>query len=291
MLGVLVGLLCATTWATGSILIRDLSRRLDPFTLNAPRSLVGGLSMLVLALATGRGDGYASITWQRAALLLASVWVGGGIGDILYVRSIVQIGVSRAFPIASIYPAFTLLLGMVFLQDRVGADTVVGLVLVLVGVILVGRPSAPTRAEPQPSAEKWGVVLALLAGLCWAASAVLIAPGASGLDSIMVASFRVPALSLVLWGVVAARGTASQLRALSRREWVILIVGGFIGWGLGSMLFVLSVALLGPTRSAVLTSTAPLFALPLSVIFLRERVTWAMAAGTVLTVVGVVLVA
>ena len=54
MTGVLVGLLCAAAWAVGSITLKNLSRKLDPFTLNASRSLVAGLAMLVATLATGR---------------------------------------------------------------------------------------------------------------------------------------------------------------------------------------------------------------------------------------------
>ena len=103
MIGVVVGLLCATTWACGSILIRDLSRKLDPFTLNAPRALVGGLTMLAVALATGRTQ-YSSVNMEQLFFLLASVGVGGGIGDTFYVRSLTRIGVSRAFPVASTYP-------------------------------------------------------------------------------------------------------------------------------------------------------------------------------------------
>mgnify|MGYP005842837023 CR=1 FL=1 len=288
--GVLVGLLCATTWAVGSVLIRDLAKKLDPFTLNAPRSLVGGLSMLLLTLITGRSADYGLLTADRLFYLLASVWVGGGIGDTLYVRSMTHIGVSRAFPIASIYPSFTLLMSLFFLQEQIDLGIIAGLLLVVLGVILVGRRTPSVASETSTAGKPWGVLFALLAAICWGTSAVLIAPGARGLDSIMVASIRVPALSLLLWGVVAARRTAPKLRTLSRKEWLILVIGGFVGWGLGSMLFVLSIMLLGPTRSAILTSTSPLFALPLSVVFLKERVTWLTVIGTLLAVVGVILV-
>jgi drug/metabolite transporter (DMT)-like permease len=118
-----------------------------------------------------------------------------------------------------------------------------------------------------------------------------LGPGMEGLDSIMVASFRTPALALVLFGIVAMRGTFPKLKALTRRDWVILVVGGIIGWGLGSMLFLLSVQLVGPTRAAILTSTAPLFALPMSVIFLKEEVNRMVLVGTAITVLGVILVA
>jgi len=65
MIGVLVGLLCATTWASASVMMKELSKKLDPFTLNAVRALAGGVSMLLLALVTGKATGYQALTLER----------------------------------------------------------------------------------------------------------------------------------------------------------------------------------------------------------------------------------
>jgi drug/metabolite transporter (DMT)-like permease len=289
MIGVFVGLLCALTWAVGSIMMRDLSRKLDPITLNAPRTLVGGVVMLGLVFATGRQTGYAAITPLQLFFMLGSMAVGGGIGDALYVTSLSRIGVARAFPIASIYPALTLILGLLFLNEIVSVGIVAGLVLVLVGVVLISRVTS-VPVEPGQQAPAQGVSYALGAAALWAVSMLMIAPGIRGHDSVLVASVRVPALSLVLWAIVAARGTWGRLLALSRRDWVILLVGGLIGWGLGSMLFVLTVSLVGPTQAAILTSTSPMFALPLSALLLRERLHARVLVGTALTICGVILV-
>jgi transporter family protein len=290
-LGVLIGLLCALTWAIGSIMMKELSQKLDPFTLNAPRSLIAGLFVLAITFATGRNAGYSTVTPDRLLFLLGSMAVGGGLGDAFYVSSMARLGVSRAFPIASSYPALTLLFAGLFLREHVQWLTVGGLALVLGGIFLISRQVS--KSGPSQTASKaWpGIPFALLASLCWAISMLLVAPGIQGLDAIMVASFRTPALALMMWGIVAARRTWPKLVALSRREWVILLVGGLIGWGLGSVLFLLSVSLLGATRAAILTSTSPLFALPFSVIVLREKVTVPIICGTLLTVTGVALVA
>ena len=285
-----VGLLCAITWATSSIMLRDLSRKLDPFTLNAPRTLVGGVSMLILALASGRTTGYQTVTPDKLLFMLASVGIGGGIGDVCYLLSLARIGASRAFPIASVYPSFTLILALLFLNERVTTLVATGLVLVVIGVALVGRPQRGRGLVPPEPERFGGVGYALGAAVCWGGSMVLLAKGVEGLDSIMVSSIRVPALSLLLWAVVACRRTWPKLATLTRKEWVLVILGGLIGWGLGSLLFVLSVALAGPTRAAILTSTSPLFALPMSVVFLKERATPHVLVGTALTVAGVVLV-
>lgn len=290
-MGVFVGLVCALTWALGAISLRDLAKKLDPFTLNAPRTLVAGVVMLLVTVATGRSAGYANVTADRLALLLASVMVGGGIGDSCYVVSLARIGVSRAFPIASTYPALTLVFAVLFLHESISVGTVVGLILVLGGILLVGRAPANANGAVTQTPRQWGVELAMLASLCWAISNVLVAPGIRGLDPIMVASIRTPALSLALFAIAAARGTLHKLLRLSTKEWGVLIVGGLIGWGLGSALYLQTVAMVGAGRAAILTATSPLMVLPLSVLFLRERFTLPVLAGTALTVVGIILVA
>jgi len=290
MVGVLVGLLCALTWAVSSVLMKDLARKLDPFTLNAPRSLIGGLSMFLLTLAMGKTAAYQALTPEKIFFLLASICIGGGIGDTFYIYSLARIGVSQAFPLASTYPALTLLFGMFFLHEEVSLGIVGGLVLVLGGIWLISRPPASRAQDAARVIKGSGVALALVASFCWAVSMSLLGAGMKGLDPIMVASVRAPALSLVLWGIVALRRSASTLAKLSRHEWVILIAGALIGWGLGSVLFLTTVVLCGPTRAAILTSTSPLFALPLSVLFLKERVSRTILAGTALTVVGIILV-
>jgi len=290
-MGVIVGLLCALSWALGSILCKDLSKKLDPVTLNAPRALVGGVAMLILTLVTGRTATYSQVTTTKFLFLIGSVLLGGGIGDSLYVASMPRIGVSKAFPIASIYPAITFALGLAFLHESVTFAIAGGLVLVLVGVMLLGRPSSSAVARPSAQGDRAGIAMAMLAAVFWAVSGIIVAPGMEGLDPIAVASFRTPVLAFVLISIVIARGTWRQLIKLSKKEWLIIIVGGFVGWGLGSVLFLLSINMLGATRTAILTSTGPLFALPMSVGFLGEKVNRNTIAGTALTVAGVILVA
>lgn len=294
MMGVLVGLLCAASWAAGSVMMRDLTAKLDPFTLNAPRTLVGGLAIWLFALLAGRPLDYGTLSFEQLFFLLGSMLVGGGLGDTAYVAAIARIGVSRAFPISSVYPAITLVFGLLFLREQVTWAVALGLVLAVGGVILIGRPAPGTApATPVSAAGKGatsGVGYALAAALCWAVSTVMMAPGVRGLDPIMVATLRVPALSLAFWAVVALRRTWPQFRALTRRDWWLVVCGGVVGWGLGSVLFVLSVQLLGAARSAILTSTSPLFALPMSALFLHERIHRGVLLGTVMAVAGVALI-
>ena len=67
-------------------------------------------------------------------------------------------------------------------------------------------------------------------------------------------------------------------------------MAGVIGTGFGSLMYVYAVVHAGAARTAVLSATSPLLALPLSMIFLGERFTTRIGAGTALCVAGIVLV-
>jgi len=272
--------------------MRDLSRKLDPFTLNAPRTLVAAIALLVVSAGTGRMPALRGISPHALFLMVTSMAVGGGIGDSLYVLSMARIGVSRAYPIASVHPALTLLLAVLLLgeSETVDAALVGGMILVIAGVILVSRPPDGEQGAVTAATHRQGVTFSLLAALCWAAASVMLSPATQGADALLVTTVRLVALTVILWAVVGARRTAGTLRGLTRREWVTMIAGGLVGWALGSLLFVMAIAELGAARAAILTSTSPLFALPMTALLMDERPSRAVLVGTAVTVAGVALV-
>lgn len=71
----------------------------------------------------------------------------------------------------------------------------------------------------------------------------------------------------------------------------VLTIAGVVGTGVGSLLFIYAVQEAGAGKTAVLSSISPLFALPLSVLFLGEKITRWLLLGTALAVVGIILLA
>ena len=288
MSGVVIALLCALSWAIGSVSMRNLSTKVDPFTLNAPRTLVGAISMIVAMYATGSQSGIADVTLTKYAYMVIALLVGAGIGDSLYVGSMSRIGVSLSFPISSTYPIITLMLSFFFLQESLSITIIAGLVLALVGLLLICRRDKSQQENAVP--QKTGILMSFGAAILWAISAIILKPGIEGIDAVVVSAIRMPVLSLFFWLVSIISGKVGTLWKLSLREWLTIVFGGLIGWGAGSILFVQAVAMLGPTRAAIITSTSPLFALPMSILLLGEKPCRTVWIGTALTVAGIALV-
>jgi drug/metabolite transporter (DMT)-like permease len=93
--------------------------------------------------------------------------------------------------------------------------------------------------------------------------------------------FLLPALTL-RWD--------SEPRRLEFGSVASVVVAGILAVGIGSLFYIAAVEEAGAGRTAILTSTMPLFNLPLAVLFLRERVTPHLVLGTVTCVAGIWLI-
>lgn len=293
ILGILLALAQALTWSGTSILLRSLSTKLDAFLVNGLRAGIGLLVIIPLMLLTGTVSDYQKLTALQVTYLVGSVVIGGVFGDVLYVTSLKLIGVSRAFPITNTYPLFTVLFSIWLLGEQVGWTLWIGMVLVLFGVYLVARPRGQvvSSAPPLPPGQLLkGALLAIGTALLWGFAAVILALGLRGIYGISANTFRVPVVMLLSLLAAARRGKLGELRQIKGRTLVQLFFAGILGWGVGSSLYVTAVQLAGPSKTSIVSATAPLFAVPLSSIFLRERPTRHTLLGTLLSVAGIILV-
>jgi drug/metabolite transporter (DMT)-like permease len=89
--------------------------------------------------------------------------------------------------------------------------------------------------------------------------------------------------------IVAARAGGLPARAELRRNSVLVVAGTGILNVLATVLFLEGIIAAGAARTTVITATAPIFAVPISIFVLHERATWQLITGTLCTVAGVVL--
>ncbi len=295
MVGETAALGSALLWAVSSILMGSLTGRMPAVVISALRALFGAAFLLAVAallLVSGaaRAPGPAA-----AASLAGSGVLGLGLGDTAYIRSLRHIGVSRAFPVSmAAYPLLTFVLAVALIGEEVTLPVAMGAALVIAGVILVvlggrlpGSEGRPARARR----EVWlGTALVLTAALLWAFASVWLRAAADGVQPAVAQAIRLPVAAVVTAGLARGAGHALWSPRYGWRGLMALLLTGVVGTGAGSMLFVLAVQRAGAAKTAVLSSTAPLFALPLAALLLGERLTGRVVLGTVLSIAGVWLV-
>jgi drug/metabolite transporter (DMT)-like permease len=288
-LGEIAGLVSACAWGATGIVIRAYLGEVPAVVVNALRNSASAAVFIVLWLGFSNR---APIPPSAAGLLVASMIVGLVVGDSLYFEALKRIGVARAMPISMGYPVLTSLLAALLLGERLTMVSVIGMLATLAGVYLVAMPAAGVaRAlnNLQPVSGYWlGVTLAAVAAVCWSFSAIAVKPALGMTDVVTASVIRSGLASVVLWSVTLRRGTVPLATWFHGRSLKAIVAVGLFGVA-STSLFLECIALAGAGTAAVLSATSPIFAVPVSIAFLHERGNWRVGGGTLLSVIGVVL--
>jgi len=303
--GEVIALLSALLWAFASVLMGWGTKRLHVIPLNLIRCSVSTAFFWSLLPFFGGLKAVAAIPAGQWLWLFLSVVMLLIVGDLFYFRSLDMVGVSWAMPVASINPLWAVLLAALFIDEPLSWGLLAGTLLVIAGLVLVSR-STNNDGVVAGRRQRIGLLLALLTSVAWAVGQVILKPAAAGLDSAVVNGVRQPMAALMMLGLgltrdqwpsghqhaaQVTRGTRQDLRKLDWRSWLTIVVASLVGTGVGSLLFVQAIQMIGAGRTAVLTSTAPLMAIPLAVLWLHERPNRRTLIGALLATAGIILVA
>lgn len=292
MSGELAAILSALAWASSSVLMTMSAKRLHVVPLNLVRSTVSLVFYLALLPFFGGFQALADYPLSHLPWLAVSVLALLVVGDTLFYKSMHLAGVSWAMPVTSINPLWAVLLAALLVGEPLTWPLAVGALLVVVGTVLVSRSTghASSGNPARGKARRAGLVMALAVSGLWAIGQVSLKPATEGVNVIVVNNLRLLLGALILLAMTMARGQWAEFRSLDRRSWAVLIIAGLLGAGLAGLFFILAIQRIGAGRTAVVTSIAPILALPFSIVWLRERPTRWTLVGTLLTVVGIALV-
>lgn len=137
-----------------------------------------------------------------------------------------------------------------------------------------------------------GSIVALLTAIAWAGDTTLLRAVAGPFDASAVAVIQIApgALVIALVLLVVRRGRVFQ-GAFTPRAGLLLGLTGAATTGLGTILLVFAIGEIGPGPVAVLFAMSTIFAMPLSAIVLKERITVWGVLGAAVAVGGVALLA
>lgn len=319
--GAAAALVSAFLWAATSTALTALSARSSAVVLSGVRLGAATICIPIVILLAGGADAFAGATPVTVLALVASGILGYAIGDTAYIRSLSLLGMQRVFPVSIAgYITLTVAGGWLFLDEPLGLMLIAGAGLIGIGITLIVLSSAekplegiPVSGPAPPALEafadlgpvvalprrvpKWasrgveGYALLVLVSFAWATATLWLAWAGNELGAVGTWAVRTPvgAAGLVVLSITTRRGPLLAMLG-DRRQMVTIVVAGVVGTAIGSLCYVFAVVEIGAARAAVLSATSPLMALPLALVFLKERTTWRIGAGTVACVAGIVLV-
>jgi drug/metabolite transporter (DMT)-like permease len=183
-------------------------------------------------------------------------------------------------------------LAAMFLGEPVIPQRVVGAFIVVSGVIMIARAE---RDETRIN-ERWnksdlerGVVVAFLVLVCWATSDVVFQFGLIGVAPAEANFYRILAASLILVPIFLFSLRRRRMYP-SRKTIVYASLTGIVALGFSLIAYSFAMKFVGATVTSLIIASGPMFTAPLSVVYLNEDVNRNVAFGTLLTIIGVLMV-
>jgi bacterial/archaeal transporter family protein len=127
---------------------------------------------------------------------------------------------------------------------------------------------------------------AAVSALAAAATAVLAKLGVSGVPSNFAVAVRTSVVLVFAWGIAFATG--EQSASLSPRALAFLIASG-VGTGVSWLAYFKALSMAPASRVAPIDKLSLALTIVLAALVLREPITWKLALGVLLMVVGALL--
>lgn len=286
--GELAALAAACLWAASSVVYTILGQRIQPLQLNIAKGIIA-IAFIFVHLIVSR-QGIPNLDPVSVQLLLLSGAIGIGLGDTAYFSALNYVGARLTLLIETLAPPVSALLALIFLDEKLSAFAWCGILLTILGIAwVITERNADSAIEIQNRNK--GIFWAVLAALTQAIGAVL-SRSALTLSSISP-------LWSTLWRLFAGVAIAvlillfsdRTLQLFSKVIWTrkavaAILLTAFASTYLGILLQQVSLKYAPAGIAQTLSSTSPLFVLPL-VAVLGDRISLRTILGVSIAIIGI----
>jgi drug/metabolite transporter (DMT)-like permease len=126
-------------WAIDNNVSRRLTLKVSPAKIAMVKSLAGGLILLAIALAMGKGDSIAAIKLDMWMLIIIMSISGFGGALLLFLEGIKRIGTVKTMSMFSMTPIFGIVIAALALGESITVFQGIATGLIIIGIILIGR--------------------------------------------------------------------------------------------------------------------------------------------------------
>lgn len=315
--GVWIAIVANLCFVSSNVIFRRSDKEASPAFINLIRTFIGVISFILFALIEGILPLIFQIPINLWLWLILSFVFGQVLGDTAYFISQKNLGTTQALAISMTFPVFTYIFSILFLNDPFELTIIFSFISILAGVMLINRGqigphplSTPITdgtlqveqlkkdhfQNSQQRAKILAIFFGLLAALGWAAGLVIIDYATNQIEGLGISNssilgnvIRFPFAFIILIGVSFSFDKTISFKK-STTTWLWLILGSIIGTSLGAYFYTEAARVAGATVMSLIASASPVFALPISYIINREKITIISFFGVCLTIFGVILI-
>jgi len=217
--------------------------------------------------------------------------IGFAIGDMLLFRAFVLLGARISMLLMAMVPVFGTLIAWLFLGELLDLKQLFAVALVIAGIVWVVMEQQ-TR-EQKGNHYLIGIMCGVGGAMGQALGLILSKKGlVDGYSALSGNMIRVFVAACVLWLITFIRGRIpATFRKLRDTKGTTTMIGGaFMGPFLGVWLSLVAVQHTYVGIASTLMAMPPIFLIPLSHWFFKEKISIGAIIGTVVAVVGVALI-
>lgn len=277
--------LTAVFWGATFIAGRHVSQDMGPFTIAFLRFVMA--SVLLLSLTWRKEGRFPRLTWRQLMLVALLGLTGVFTYNVLFFKGLHLIEASRASLIVATCPAFIVVASALFLREKLGLVQTIGIPLSVLGAAVVISQGDLRRILTGGVGP--GELCILGCVLCWAAYSLIGKAAMRRLSPLVSVSYSSAIGALALAAPAAMEGPAKNLGHASPADWASIAYLAVFGTVLGFVWFYEGVRLIGATRAGLFINFVPISAVILAALMLGEPITWSLAIGAVLVLLGVYL--
>ena len=295
----------AFLWAFSALLFTLAGKRIGPNTVNIARLAIGLVIIVIMHwFALGSIFPFETEAWRWGVLALSAI-LGLVVGDTALFFAFVMIGPRLSMLIMTAVPVFSALFAWICFGQVITGIEYIGMALTIAAIGWVvtenrgddapeSNAKESTAIMPDGRTFLLGIALSLVGVFGQTANLVVTKYAlADDYSELSATQIRILISLVALLGYVVVRGQAVEMTRKIAKDSVAFMqtsVGALIGPVLGIWLSYIAIEHTKIGVASTIMSIPPLLLIPLSAIFLDDRITMRAVVGTMVALIGVTII-
>ncbi len=222
-----------------------------------------GIGLMLIKIIRDLGWNNPRLSNSESGWLAGAICFGGILAPILLMYGLSQTSSANASLLLNLEAVLTSIIAWVVFKENADRRIIIGMILIVIGGLILSLPhGGTTKAD-----GAFGILAIVAACLCWAIDNNLTRK-VSAADSLFIAGSKglvagVVNISLALW--LGSSMPHTMMIA-------IILLCGFLGYGLSLLLFILALRGLGTSRTGAYFSVAPFIGAAIAIVIFNESV-------------------
>lgn len=284
-MSIILALLAALFASFTAILAKIGIEDVDSNLATAVRTVVVVIMAYLMVVITGQTDNIMTVS-ARSLIFLILSGLTTGLSWLAFFKAI-QIGdVSKVVPIDKSSVLLTILLSFIILREPATMPVVAGGIIISIGTfVLIGKKEKKNTERKKVFNMKSYLFLAIMSAVFAALTNILAKIGIEDVDSNVATFIRTVVIIIFAWGIVFFQGTVKELKNISRKSYIFLILSG-AATGFSWLCYFAALAIGKVSIVNPIDKFSVVLTMILSFIILKEKPTRSTVSGAVLITIG-----